>query len=149
MPPSASARAKSRTEKVGRERAIRAGLTYGPGALTAASRDDRLVWALHQAALERGLIPVVPAGVVAEAVRHVGYAEPLTEFLSGVETETLDGGRAVSLGVLATAAGTDNLVTAAVVETASRRNLAVVAERSSRMAELATALEHHLILHAL
>jgi hypothetical protein len=44
-----------------------AGLTYDIGALIAAERNDRTMWALHRAALVRGLLPVVPSGVLAEA----------------------------------------------------------------------------------
>ena len=50
-----------------RPRSPRSGLVYGTAALSAASKDDRLLWALHRAALVRGLVPVVPAMAVAEA----------------------------------------------------------------------------------
>ena len=43
------------------------GLTYDTGALIAAERDDRLMWALHRASLSRGLVPTIPVGVLAEA----------------------------------------------------------------------------------
>jgi hypothetical protein len=79
----------------------------------------------------------------------VGGAEVLEEVLAGTEVEALDVDRATSLGVLAAGAGAENLVTVAVVETASRRNLAAVAERSSKLAEIAAALDHDLILHVI
>ena len=42
-----------------------AGLTYDAGALVAAERHRRELWALHRRALERGARPTVPAGVLA------------------------------------------------------------------------------------
>ncbi len=44
------------------------GLTYS-GALIAAERDQRRMWLIHGRALTRGVRPVVPAGVLAEAYR--------------------------------------------------------------------------------
>ncbi len=38
-----------------------AGLVYDSGALIAADRDDRRMWALHSRALLRGVRPIVPA----------------------------------------------------------------------------------------
>ena len=45
------------------------GLTYDTGALIAAERDNRLMWALHRAALARGVKVTVPAGALGEAWR--------------------------------------------------------------------------------
>ncbi len=130
-----------------RGRATRTGLVYGAGALVAASRGDRAFWALHQAALVRGLVPVVPAGAVSEAARTAGDAAALADVLAGTEVEPLDADRAMALGTLASGTGADNLVTVAVVESAARRNLAAVSERSPRLAEIASALDHDLVLH--
>ena len=38
---------------------------YGVGALHAAARGDRMMWALHRAALSNGIVPVIPAVAVA------------------------------------------------------------------------------------
>ncbi|MGA7417609.1 MAG: hypothetical protein WB765_01335 [Acidimicrobiales bacterium] len=130
-------------------RSPRSGLVYGTAALSAASKDDRLLWALHRAALVRGLVPVVPAVVVAEAIRTVEERDALGDLLMGTDVEPLDVGRAERLGALAGSTGTDNLATVAVVESASRLNHAVVTGRSPRLAHLATELDHQLILHAI
>ncbi|HEX4244555.1 MAG TPA: hypothetical protein VHY77_03220 [Acidimicrobiales bacterium] len=132
-----------------RPRSPRSGLIYGPAALNAGAQDDRLLWALHRAALVRGLVPVVPAMAVAEAMRTVEDPDALTQLLTGTQVESLDVDRAERLGALAASAGTDNLVTVAVVESASRLNHAAVTERSPRLAQIATALDHQLILHAI
>jgi hypothetical protein len=47
----------------------REGLVYGLGALHAAARGDRMMWALHRAALANGIVPLVPAVTVAEGYR--------------------------------------------------------------------------------
>jgi hypothetical protein len=140
---------KSRSGRGRTARSTRTGLVYGPAALVAAARDDRLFWALHQAALLRGLVPVVPSLVVSEAARATGDPAALADVLAGTEVESLDAERASVLGALAAASGSDNLVTVATVETAARRRLAAVSERTSRLGEIAAALDHDLILHAL
>ncbi len=132
-----------------RPRSPRSGLVYGAAALSAASKDDRLLWALHRAALVRGLVPVVPAMAVAEAMRTIDERDTLADLLVGTQVESLDVDRAERLGVLAASAGTDNLATVAVVESASRLNHAAVTGRSPRLANLATKLDHQLILHAI
>ena len=42
-------------------------IVYDTGALVAGERNDRAMWALHDAALRRGITPIVPAGVLAQA----------------------------------------------------------------------------------
>ena len=44
-------------------------LVYDTGALIAAERGERRMWALHAEALHRGVLPSVPAGVLAQAWR--------------------------------------------------------------------------------
>ncbi|MDA8148163.1 MAG: hypothetical protein M0Z93_05225 [Actinomycetota bacterium] len=125
----------------------RYGLVYGPAALQAAARGDRLIWALHRAALGQGFVPVVPAVVVLDAARVVGTDPDLASFLAGTEIEALDAAHAFELGVLGQAAGADNPSTIAVVECAARRMVAAVTARSPGTAELAGVLGHDLVLH--
>ena len=45
------------------------GLVYDAGALVAADRNNRRMWALHRRALERGIVPQVPATVLIQTWR--------------------------------------------------------------------------------
>lgn len=42
------------------------GVVHGAGALVAAERSDRALWAGHRVRLEAGVIPIVPAPVLAQ-----------------------------------------------------------------------------------
>ncbi|MEJ7799736.1 MAG: hypothetical protein WKF60_04405, partial [Ilumatobacter sp.] len=101
------------------------GLTYDTGALIAAERDDRLMWALHRAAIGRGLPPTVPAGVLAEAWRG-GPQHRLSRLLKGCKVEELGEKQARQVGGLIARSGLDDTVDVAVAEGAIRRNDAVV-----------------------
>ena len=63
------------------------GLTYDTGALIAAERSDRRMWALHRRALERGAAPVVPAPVLVEGWRG---SVQTARLLQGCQVEDLD-----------------------------------------------------------
>lgn len=114
------------------------GLTYDTGALVAAERNDRLVWALHRAALARGLPPVVPAAVLAEGWRG-GPQAVLSRFLKGCHVEDLSEAQAREVGALAARAAHDDVVDASVVEGAIRRHHAVVTSNSTHIHKLAAA----------
>jgi hypothetical protein len=130
---------------VGREG--REGLVYGVGALRAAARGDRMMWALHRAALANGIIPVVPAPVVAEGFRTEVRGDRLESLLAGVEVEQLQLESSRRLGELAARAGTGDLVAGSVAEAAARRNAAVVASRQSSLRAAAGLLGHELVLY--
>jgi hypothetical protein len=61
---------------------------YDAGVLIAADRNDRRVWAEHRLRLEAGLVPVVPATVVAQASRAPTQAG-LRRLLRGCEVAAL------------------------------------------------------------
>lgn len=128
-------------------RTSRRGVAFGTGALVAAARGDRRVWALHRAALAHGLVPVVPAQVLAEAARVAGASTALEHFVVGTEVEVLDRERAQAVASVADQVGTDGLAGVAVVELAARRSLAVVSDRPHRAAEASATLGHDLVLH--
>ena len=106
-----------------------AGITYDAGALVAAERDDRRMWALHRRALERGGVPTVPAGVLAQAWR-VGPQPQLSRLLAGCRVEDLNEIRARSAGAACAAAGTADVIDATVViGAAARADLVVTTDR--------------------
>lgn len=126
---------------------LRHGLVYGAGALRAAARGDRIVWALHRAALSNGIVPVIPALVVTEGFRTEARSDLVEALLGGSEIEVLEHDAAHRLGDLAARAGTSDLVAAAVAETAARRNAAVVASRQNALRAAAQLLGHELVLY--
>ncbi len=99
------------------------GITYDTGALVAAERNVPRVWAAHRELLEAGMMPVVPAPVLAEAWRGGGPRQAnLSRFLQGCEIEALDGRRARAVGVLAARSGHHDIADVSVVEGAARRH---------------------------
>lgn len=125
----------------------RTGIVYGVGALRAAARGDRVLWAIHRAALVAGVVPVVPAVVVAEGFRTEARGDRLEALLSGAEVEELSEEAARRAGELAARADTTDLAAVVVAETADRRNSAVVASRQSALRAASGLLGHELVLH--
>jgi hypothetical protein len=126
----------------------RDGLVYGVGALHAAARGDRMIWALHRAALSNGIVPVIPAVAVAEGYRTELRADRIDQFLAGTQIEPFNGESARRTGDLAARCDTTDMAALAVVELADRGNLAVVAQRQTVLREAANQLGHDLVLHA-
>ena len=124
------------------------GLVYGVGALRAAARGDRLVWAVHRAALMNGVVPVVPALVVSEGFRTEARGDRLEALLAGSEIERFTADEARRDGELAARADTADLVAVSVAEAASRRNGAVIASRQAALRTAAGLLGHDLVLYA-
>jgi hypothetical protein len=118
--------------------AVSAGLAYDTGALVAAERDDRLTWALHHAALKRGIPPVVPAGVLAEGWRG-GPQPKLSMFLRGCHVQELTQERARAVGALAAQARHNDIVDVSVVELAIRYRLAVLTSDPVHIKKIADA----------
>ncbi|HLN16737.1 MAG TPA: hypothetical protein VK277_08315 [Acidimicrobiales bacterium] len=123
----------------------RRGLVYGVGALQAAARGDRILWALHRAALANDIVPVVPAEVIAEGYRTEARGDRLASLLVGSEVEGLGAEAAQRAGELAARAGTADLAAVAVAEAAARRNCAVIAGRQSALRAAANLLGHELV----
>jgi len=107
-----------------------AGLTYDAGALVAAERGNRLMWSLHRRALERGLRPTVPAGVLGQVWRGGPQAE-LSRLLRGCRVEALDERSARRAGEVCARAKTADVIDATVVIGAvSREDLVVTSDRA-------------------
>ncbi|MEE9415556.1 MAG: hypothetical protein V3V01_09745 [Acidimicrobiales bacterium] len=102
-----------------------AGLTYDTGALIAAERNDERVWALHRRALERGIIPTVPAGVLGQGWSGGPQAQ-MSRLLSGCRVEAFDEARARSAGTACAVTGTVDVVDISVVVGAAARSDLVV-----------------------
>jgi hypothetical protein len=98
-----------------------AGVTYDTGALLAAERNDRRVWALHVGFLAEEVVPKVPAPVVAEAWRGGSRQASLARMLAGCEIEAMAADQARRVGELAGRANHEDVVDVAVVEGAARR----------------------------
>jgi len=126
----------------------RDGVVYGVGALRAAARGDRVMWAVHRAALAHGIVPVVSVAAVAEAFRTEARGDRLEALLAGVEVEALTEEGARRAGELAARADTTDLVAAATADTAVRRNAAVVSTRQNALRTAASLLGHDLVLYA-
>lgn len=127
--------------------AARSGLVYGVGALRAAAHGDRAMWALHRAALAHGLVPVVPAAVLAEGFRTEAHGDRLSALLAGAEVEELSAERARRVGELAARAGTPDLAAVSVAESADRRDGAVVGTRQAALRTASELLGHDLAIY--
>lgn len=75
------------------------GLTYDSGALTAAERSERKMWALHKRALDRGVRPSVPATVLTEVFRSARQVN-LSRMLAGCRIDPLEETTAKAAGEL-------------------------------------------------
>lgn len=119
------------------------GYTYDTGALLAAERRRERMWALHEDALLRGIRPVVPATVLAQAWRG-GPQPELSRLLRGCRTEPLDEARARAAGTACAAGTTSDIVDASVAVGAISRHDVCVTSDPADLSALATALGHRL-----
>ena len=120
------------------------GVTYDSGALIAAERGERPMWARHRALLLRRVVPVIPASVVAQCWRGTPRQAQLARLLTGCETEALDDTRAKATGTLAGRARTTDIVDASVVEGPFRRGDLIVSSDEGDLAAIAGAVSRHI-----
>jgi hypothetical protein len=113
------------------------GVTYGTGALIAANRHDRKMWALHAGFLAEEIVVTVPSVVVAEAWRGGSRQANLARLFALCEVEELSYRQARDVGILAGKAGHDDIVAA--VEGAVRRSDAVITSDPTHIASIANA----------
>lgn len=92
-------------------------VVYDAGVLIAADRDERAVWAKHRAWLERGVLPVTTAPVVAQVSRSARQAR-LRVFLSGCDVAPFAPADAHPVGALLARAGMSDVVDAHLVRVA-------------------------------
>ena len=117
-----------------------AGVTYDTGALVAADRNDRKMWALHAGYLREEVVPVVPAPVLAQAWRGGARQARVARLLQVCDVEPLGEALAKDVGVLAGKAKHDDVVDVVVVEGAIRRGDAVVTSDAGHVRKIAAAV---------
>jgi hypothetical protein len=120
------------------------GVTYDTGALIAADRGERRMWARHRALLALREVPTVPAPVVAQSWRGGSRQALLARMLTGCDVEALDDGQARSVGSLAARATTGDIVDACVVEGALRRHDLVVSSDEDDLQAIAAGVSRRL-----
>jgi hypothetical protein len=98
---------------------------YDSGALIAAERGDRKVWADHRARLELGIAPWTTAPVVAQVSRSPRPAQ-LRRFLRGCHVEAFAPEQAYEVGALLGRTGTADVVDAHAILTAAARAATVL-----------------------
>ena len=111
-------------------------VVYDTGVLIAADRNERTVWEDHQARLELGVLPVVTAPVVAQALRGPQQAT-LHRLLNGCEHVDFGADEANAVGLLLGVAGTADVVDGHVVHVASRLDAVVVTSDVDDLSQLA------------
>jgi len=120
------------------------GLVYDTGALIAAEDNDRRMWALHARAIQRGVLPIVPAACVVEAWRG-GRQPNLARLFAGCEIGPITGDDAKRAGALRrTVPDSVSAIDATVVETAVRRGCAVATSDRSDIEALASAARRNI-----
>ena len=100
-------------------------VVYDAGVLVAADRSVRAVWAEHRIRLEAGIVPVVPAPVVAQVSRSPRQVQ-LRRLLRGCQVTALTEQGAHAAGHLLGRAGSGDVVDAAVACAAAELGADVV-----------------------
>ncbi len=119
-------------------------VVYDAGVLVAADRNVRAVWADHRIRLEAGIIPVVPAPVIAQASRSPAQVQ-LRRLLRGCEILPLTEQKAHAAGALMGRAATRDVVDAVVAQAAADLHADVVTGDHAdirRVLEAADATSH-------
>jgi hypothetical protein len=117
------------------------GVTYDTGALVAADRNDRRMWALHAALLSEEVVPTVPAPVLAEAWRGGSRQASLVRLLAMCEVEEMTEIQAKQVGLLAGRSGHTSVVDLTVVEGAVRRGDGIVTSDPRDIQRIADAVK--------
>ena len=116
-------------------------IVYDAAVLVAADRNERRAWAEHKVRLELGVIPLVPAPVVAQVSRTPKQAQ-LRRFLTGCEVAPLGETEAHEAGRLLGMTKTADVVDAVVVTTAIRQKAAILTSDPDDILRLVGASGH-------
>jgi hypothetical protein len=120
-------------------------VVYDAGALVAAERNDRRLWADHRVRLEAGVVPVVPAPVVAQVSRSPRQAQ-LRRLLRGCDVLALDESTAHAVGALLGRSGTSDIVDATVVTLAIAKHAQIVTSDRDDVSQLVDAAGARLVI---
>ena len=113
-------------------------VVYDAGVLIAADRGERLVWAEHRVLLEAGLVPLVPAPVVAQASRTSRQAQ-MRRLLRGCEVVAFDETAAHRAGALLGKSRTSDVVDASVAVVAIGHDASIVSDDARDIVRLLAA----------
>jgi predicted nucleic acid-binding protein len=113
-------------------------VVYAAAVLVAADRNERQAWAEHKARLELGVIPLVPAPVVAQVSRSPQQAQ-LRRFLTGCVVVPLGESEAHEAGRLLGMTRTADVVDAVVVTIALRQKAMILTSDPDDMERLVRA----------
>ena len=100
-------------------------VVYDAAVLVAADKNERRAWAEHKARLEFGVVPLVPAPVVAQVSRSPRQAQ-LRRFLTGCVVVPLGESEAHQAGQLLGRTRTADVVDAVVVTVALREQAVIL-----------------------
>jgi hypothetical protein len=120
-------------------------VVYDTGVLIAADRGERRVWAEHKVRLQAGLVPLVPAAVVAQASRSPKQAQ-MRRFLRGCEVTSLDEAEAHRAGALLGKSRTQDVTDASVVALAIRCHADIVSDDARDIRQLLAAARAKAVL---
>jgi hypothetical protein len=116
-------------------------VVYDAAVLVAADRNERRAWAEHKARLEFGVIPLVPAPVVAQVSRSPRQAQ-LRRFLTGCVVVPLGESEAHEAGRLLGLTKTSDVVDAVVVTIALRQRAMILTGDPEDLERLVRASGH-------
>jgi predicted nucleic acid-binding protein len=100
-------------------------VVYDAAVLVSADRNERRTWAEHKVRLELGVVPLVPAPVVAQVSRSPQQVQ-LRRFLTGCVVVPLGESEAHQAGRLLAMTRTADVVDAVVVTVALRQKAAIL-----------------------
>lgn len=114
------------------------GVVYDTGVLVAADRNDRSTWADHLVRLAAGIVPQVPAAVVAQASRSDRQVQ-LRRLLRGCEIVAFDEHAAHRVGLLLGKTRSSDVVDGAVVDLAAATHSEIVTTDAADVRRLVAA----------
>jgi hypothetical protein len=126
-----------------------AGVTYDAGALFAAERNDRRMWALHSGFLAEEVVPTVPAPVLAETLRGSSRQASLARMLAMCDVEPMSEAQAKAVGELIGRSGHKDVVDVTVIEGARRRGDGVVTSDAQDLQRIAESIRAKIAIEAI